>query len=1418
MKYRSTKVAWRVVALGCLCLSSACTPEGTEESSALGALEQGLKLDPDFVSRTDPDPAEPARDYTLFEADPVRPVAVLERSGLVAVTNTFDDELELLRPSARGASSCGRVKVGMRPVSVAVVAESRREARLWVVNHLSDSISVVRVDTASCSGAISETLYTGDEPRDIVLTHDRGGRPRVFVTTAHRGQHHPLPGARLGSDLVLPPDQKLSRGLADVFVFDPEHTPEPIAVVNLFTDTPRALAVGDGVVYAAGFKTGNRTSVVPAERAETRGTKSLSTLLRKDAGGHFIERGGELVLAPNARGRARIEGGLPAVSGSGRCMPDPRPDHTDRRLQQVCVKTDHRQRVSNVYLQPEGMVHADCQCTSGDGTLQPATALMVKFFDSPRECGEDYTTFPDGTRGCWLDAAPGGVDTPAIDRADQAPPMAWNADVRLSLPDEDVFAIDVDRLRVKRAYSGVGTILFGMAVQPGSGRVFVTNTDAQNLTRFEGHGQSSSTSVIGHLHESHITVIDPERGRVQPVHLNTHIDYGECCAPNPRENAQSFAFPTAGVFSPDGRDFYFTALGSDKVGVVDAATLQSGFDNSRARRERKLGEIPLGRSLDDAAGPVGLTLDQERHRLYVKTHLSNELVVIDTRSRQVLDRVRLFNPEPPSISVGRAVFYDARFTSSHGDSACASCHVFGDFDGLSWDLGDPDNQTVNNPGPFTLPPELAALNDITLDPFAQNPLRAPQTTDFRSNKGPMSTQTLRGLANHGAQHWRGDRTRNFQDAPARQPNYGSLNEDNSFGEFDVAIAGLNGNDQELAPEVFQSFTDFSLQLTLPPNPVRALDDSLSAPQSHARALYFGCASMSDEQYEQRECTGHGGNVVNVDAETPRCACAANPLVNALRGLPSIQTFGGLLQALFSNPALRGAFDAAAADPAELPPAARAELQALVVGFASARDQLLVTSLALGPKGLLSEPAARALAGTSGALIGILELSRTFETPTGNTLLTLLTSSIPPGALPPDSPLLTPEGLRATFESTFALVNLDLRTLADEAARGTGDFHDILLGCDPSQTYSCELRVTDTVQTCHGCHTLNPKGNAEFDVYRPGFFGTSGAYSFELEAQVLKVPHLRNLYTKVGMFGTAQVDFLRPESVLGANLGGFYAPENAFMGPQVRGTSFLHDGSTDTLHRFHGTTAFLGRDPGTINPNDPGNPGGLQAVLPREETRDQCVQRFRRAPARALASLAPEQREALGVCLAGSPVPDLCFLDPHGDACQAVLGAIAEQTGNPEFPGLFVNQLRFGCYQLGSMLEAGSPAGACYPQGLAEREALESFMLVFDSNLKPMVGQQVTLREPRYDAPFVHDLFSAAERGHCDIALRQQNRGLLVTAPRGAAPEQSRIVDAAGHESALSNLRREDGPITFTCYPPGPDLAEARRSAFGITPN
>ena len=48
--------------------------------------------------------------------------------------------------------------------------------------------------------------------------------------------------------------------------------------------------------------------------------------------------------------------------------------------------------------------------------------------------------------------------------------------------------------------------------------------------------------------------------------------------------------------------------------------------------------------------------------------------------------------------------------------------------------------------------------------------------------------------------------------------------------------------------------------------------------------------------------------------------------------------------------------------------------------------------------------------------------------------------------------------------------------------------------------------------------LDPDAQPQSAGPFPGFFGTDGPHAFDAEPQIFKVPHLRNLYQKVGMFG------------------------------------------------------------------------------------------------------------------------------------------------------------------------------------------------------------------------------------------------------------------------------------------------------------
>src|SRR5205823_14344924 len=101
----------------------------------------------------------------------------------------------------------------------------------------------------------------------------------------------------------------------------------------------------------------------------------------------------------------------------------------------------------------------------------------------------------------------------------------WTPAVKFSLPDRDVFAIDANANPPVEStfFTGVGTVLFNMAVNPASGKVYVSNTEARNEVRFEGPGTFAGSTVRGHLHEARITVLDGTQ--VIPRRLNKHIDY-----------------------------------------------------------------------------------------------------------------------------------------------------------------------------------------------------------------------------------------------------------------------------------------------------------------------------------------------------------------------------------------------------------------------------------------------------------------------------------------------------------------------------------------------------------------------------------------------------------------------------------------------------------------------------------------------------------------------------------------------------------------------------------------------------------------------------------------------------------------------------------------------------------------------------
>ena len=390
-----------------------------------------------------------------------------------------------------------------------------------------------------------------------------------------------------------------------------------------------------------------------------------------------------------------------------------------------------------------------------------------------------------------------------------------------------------------KSFAGVGTILFNMVVNPVNGKVYVSNSQARNDVRFEGPGTFVTDraakapgvppTVQGRLHEMRITVLDGDA--VLPRHLNKHLvnasgQYDRPAAPNAKRH--SLSIPLDMAVSADGKTLYVAAFGSRKIGVFDTARLESDtFDPTID----SAGYIPLCASaptdLVCGGGPAGLALDEPKGRLYVLTRFDNSVSVVDLATKSESQRITLADPEPANVVAGRPFLYDAQFSSSNGEASCASCHVFGDFDSLAWDLGDPDSDVLANP----IPINLQQGANLVLSPINGT----GKSNEFNPMKGPMTTQTLRGMVNDGSMHWRGDRT------GGNDPGGSPFDSEAAFKKFHVAFDGLLGRAQPVTEQSaeMQQFTDFILEVTLPPNPVRAIDNSLTADQQAGRDFFFG---------------------------------------------------------------------------------------------------------------------------------------------------------------------------------------------------------------------------------------------------------------------------------------------------------------------------------------------------------------------------------------------------------------------------------------------------------------------------------------------------------------------------------------------------------------------------------------------------
>ncbi len=162
--------------------------------------------------------------FVNWESPHVHPLDLTPNGSKLLAVNTADNRLEIYNVTAGGLVPAGAVPVGLDPVSV----RARTNTEAWVVNHVSDSVSIVNLTTLN----VVQTIHPGDEPADVVFA---GTPPRAFVSVSQENR---------------------------VVVYDPADLSAPLASLLIEGEDPRELATDGDTVYAAIFESGNLTTVL----------------------------------------------------------------------------------------------------------------------------------------------------------------------------------------------------------------------------------------------------------------------------------------------------------------------------------------------------------------------------------------------------------------------------------------------------------------------------------------------------------------------------------------------------------------------------------------------------------------------------------------------------------------------------------------------------------------------------------------------------------------------------------------------------------------------------------------------------------------------------------------------------------------------------------------------------------------------------------------------------------------------------------------------------------------------------------------------------------------------------------------------------------------------------------------------------
>ena len=429
----------------------------------------------------------------------------------------------------------------------------------------------------------------------------------------------------------------------------------------------------------------------------------------------------------------------------------------------------------------------------GGATPAPPVGLIVR-----KNADGDWF---DDNGGDWTDFVSNNVPSPLSAQLEPTDPCDSLRVTGWDMPDRDIAVIDVTDNSIGYI-NRLMNMVMAIGVNPANGNITAVGTEAINEVRFEPNVNGIFVRVnLATVQTGDIDGTDA-LDNATIADLNPHLDYSNPTVAQAQRDL-SLGDPRGIVWNQAGNKAYITGMGSNNVIAINA-------DGSRNGSPIEVGE-----------GPIALSLDESRERLYVLNRFEGSLSIIDTSDDSVADTIALFDPTVSAIKAGRKHLYDTHATSGLGQVSCASCHVDARTDRLSWDLGDPGGaikavigtdvtQLQDGDGNPT-----AGAHNIRGDAFSN--LAAYE--DWHPMKGPMTTQTMQDIIGTEPLHHRGDQ--------------------DGLEGFNGAFQSLQGDDEQLTDSEMQEYEDFLATIAYPPNPFRNFDNTFATAVNLPLHVSFG---------------------------------------------------------------------------------------------------------------------------------------------------------------------------------------------------------------------------------------------------------------------------------------------------------------------------------------------------------------------------------------------------------------------------------------------------------------------------------------------------------------------------------------------------------------------------------------------------